>query len=159
MRFEALREQLRAISVGRTINDMEKAGEIVTQIVRIGIAEPQWRDRAAEILNYWCEYPFSQQMPELLKLVLQEQERELEAQQQQQQQKTTSVVDRKKALNREIEQLILIAAIEKQKENQQYAAAIALEQVAVVAQQAQERTHKLEMALQARVDQLKGSII
>ncbi len=157
MRFEELRKQISTISQGGTIQEQDQARSIVTQMIAIGLAEPPWRQRAAEIFAHWCEI-YSKQMPYLLQTVWEARKAEVETRQQQQQQRTKTAIARKKELNQDIERLILIVAIQRLLTDSRHAAAIQVEQARQEAETMQEKAAKLETTLQERVTRLKGSI-
>lgn len=157
MRFEELRKQMSTISQEGIIQEPDQARSNVTQLIAIGLAEPPWRQRAAEILAHWCEI-YSKQMPDLLQTVWEARKAEVETRQQQQQQRTETAVTRKKELNQDIERLILIVAIQRLLADSRHAAAMQVEQAQHEAETMQEKVAKLETTLQERVSRLKGNI-
>jgi hypothetical protein len=148
---------MHAISAGRKIQDLEKAQDIVASMIEIGLAEPNWRERAADILAHW--YALYLEMPNILEGVWQVKEKEIIAQRQQQKERTKTAVTRRKELNQEIEQLILIAAIERQRTDPRHAAAAQMAEAKLAEEQIQAQLLALETKLQERIEALKGKIV
>lgn len=159
MRFEDLRRQVHAISTGRVIDDLERARDIVAQMIDVGVTEPQWRSRVAEILHFWQEDIFVEQMPSLLDQVWQEKEQTLAALTGQQGQQAKDLVQRKKALTQEIERLSLLVAIQKQRQHPRHAASLTLQEAEATAKHKQKRNRDLGQRMQARLEKLQEDVV
>lgn len=158
MRFEEFREQMRAISQGRKIRELDKARNIAQQMIEIGVAEPQWRQRAAEIFELWCKHYYPEQIPHLLQTTWEEKDAQILTQRQQQEQRAKTAVARKKELNQEIERLILIASIEQKRADPRHALTAQIEEARLAAEKMQAQALSLENGLQERITALKGKI-